>query len=287
MVLRLGQNYLLQGGPNCGFVIANQAFGFDGGDAWTTGFAALWEAGAEYPTLVFGNYIDRDAEGSPWGTCEDSRVVRAIGEPPNYSDVYPLSPGYCSLSVLATDWNNAGQIDIRLSNDRQYYRGGREQLWSLNSGGQPFEHTVADGWRDLVIWGMGIAQADLDGDGRPEYALTSMGDTMLQSLDANAGTDQPVYRDIAFESGTTAHRPYLGDNSKPSTGWHAQFADVNNDAVLDLFITKGNVERMPKFAEFDPDNLLLGLANGRFSEQGGAAGAGVGAARARGGSCRL
>ena len=268
----MGPNYLLKGGPGCTFEIGNEIFGFDGGDAWTTGFAALWEGDAKYPTLVFGNYIDQDAEGAPWGTCEDNRVVRAMPDAPVFSEEYKLSPGYCSLSVLATDWNNSGQIDIRLSNDRQYYRGGREQLWSLNDGGTPFQYTVDDGWRELVIWGMGIAQADLDGDGRPEYALTSMGDTMLQSLDPKGGPDRPYFRDIAFEKGTTAHRPYQGDNSRPSTGWHAQFADFNNDTVLDLFIAKGNVERMPEAAAIDPDNLLLGMANGRFSEHGGEAG---------------
>jgi len=272
VVLRLGENYLLRGGANCTFKMANEAFGFDGRNSWTTGFSAVWESGAKYPTLVFGNYIDRDAPGSPFGTCEDNRVVRALGEPPQFSENYPLSPGYCSLSALITDWNNTGQFDIRLTNDRQYYRDGREQLWSLNNGGQPVEYTANDGWAELVIWGMGIAQADLDGDERPEYALTSMGDTMLQTLNRQALAGQPDYRDIAFEKGTTAHRPYQGDNSKPSTGWHTQFADFNNDGLLDLFIAKGNVERMPGFAAIDPDNLLLGSTDGRFVERGGQAG---------------
>ena len=72
--------------------------------------------------------------------------------------------------------------------------------------------------------------------------------------------------------GATAHRPYVGDNLKPSTGWHAGFADINNDSRLDLFISKGNVERMPDFAAFDPDNLLLRDSRGHFSEQGERAG---------------
>ena len=28
----------------------------------------------------------------------------------------------------------------------------------------------------------------------------------------------------------------------PSTAWHAEFADVNNDGFIDLFVAKGNVE---------------------------------------------
>ena len=72
--------------------------------------------------------------------------------------------------------------------------------------------------------------------------------------------------------GATAHRPYRGEDLKPSTGWHAAFADVNNDSLLDLYIAKGNVEQMSDFANDDPDNLLLGNHDGRFVEHGDTAG---------------
>src|SRR5690606_25508720 len=72
--------------------------------------------------------------------------------------------------------------------------------------------------------------------------------------------------------GTTAHRPYTGEDRRPSTGWHSKFDDVNNDSNIDLFIAKGNVEQMPEFAAFDPDNLLLSDFSGRFHEKGDAAG---------------
>ena len=121
---------------------------------------------------------------------------------------------------------------------------------------------------------MGIAEADLNGDGFPEYALTSMGDTKLQTVDVQQAIEEsrPVYEDVGFARGATAHRPYTGDDLKPSTGWHAEFADVNNDALLDLFIAKGNVERMKDFAAYDPDNLLLGTHDGGFEEHGDQAG---------------
>ena len=119
---------------------------------------------------------------------------------------------------------------------------------------------------------MGIAEADLDQDGHPEYALSSMGDTMLQTLDPEAEGERPTYRDDAYAKQMTAHRPYTGTDLKPSTGWHTQFADFNNDARTDLFIAKGNVEAMPDFAAFDPDNLLMGGADGKFYEQGEKAG---------------
>ena len=74
--------------------------------------------------------------------------------------------------------------------------------------------------------------------------------------------------DIAYKRGVTAHRPYVGGDVHPSTAWHAQFADVNNDGLTDLFIVKGNVSTMPDFAALDPSNLLLQQSDGRFFEAG-------------------
>ncbi|WP_186390263.1 CRTAC1 family protein [Stappia sp. TSB10P1A] len=273
VLLRVGENQVLRGIGDCRFEPANRRFSFNGGRGWTTGFAAVFEKDLAFPTLAFGNYVDRSAPGSPWGTCDDNVLHRPrAGEAPDYSESFVLTPGYCSLSMLFTDWNRSGEPALRISNDRHYYRGGEEQLWALPPGRPPRPYRRSDGWRHLKIWGMGIASTDLDGDGLPEYALTSMGDTKLQTIDQEGDDLLPVYRDIAFERGVTAHRPYTGEDMRPSTGWHAEFQDVNNDTLQDLFIAKGNVEAMPDFAAFDPDNLLIQQWNGRFVEQGDRAG---------------
>ncbi|MEE9315017.1 MAG: CRTAC1 family protein [Rhizobiaceae bacterium] len=275
VLLRLGENIILKGGPNCSFTKANHTLAFNGGAEWTTGFAATWEKNSPYPTLAFGNYVDRTAPGSPWGTCSDNVLARPLSTSkklPNYSEPIALTPAYCSLSMLFTDWNKSGQPALRVTNDRQYYRGGQEQLWRIPERGAPRQFTKAQGWKPLRIWGMGISEADLDQDGIPEYALSSMGDTMLQTLDKEDDTDRPTYRDEAFAKQMTAHRPYTGTDLNPSTGWHTQFADFNNDTRLDLFIAKGNVEAMPDFAKFDPDNMLLGGLKNKFFEAGDKAG---------------
>ncbi|TCD14949.1 FG-GAP repeat domain-containing protein [Oricola cellulosilytica] len=273
VALRVGENVILKGGPDCTFEDASRAFAFDGGRAWTTAFAATFEPDLAFPSLAFGNYVDRSAPGSPWGTCHDNVLIRPSGtEGPDYSEQTVLTPGYCALSMLFTDWNRSGEPALRITNDRQYYREGEEQLWRVSPGRPPRPYRSSDGWRRVQIWGMGIAEADLDADGYPEYALTSMGDTKLQTLDDEADHDRPVYRDIAYDRNATAHRPYAGDDLKPSTGWHAEFSDFNNDGRLDLFIAKGNVEQMPDFAAYDPDNLLLGRYDGTFDEAGEAAG---------------
>jgi hypothetical protein len=110
---------------------------------------------------------------------------------------------------------------------------------------------------------MGIASRDITGDGRDEVVLTSMGDQLLQMANEDGS-----YTNAPFTTGTYAHRPYFGDDGRPSTGWHAQFGDVDNDGLADLFISKGNVDQMPSNAIHDPNNLLIQQANGTFVEAG-------------------
>ena len=78
-----------------------------------------------------------------------------------------------------------------------------------------------------------------------------------------------MYREVLR---TYAQRPHIGDDGRPSTGWHAEFGDINNDGRLDLFIAKGNVDQMPSNAMRDPNNLLVQEADGTFGERAAEAG---------------
>ncbi len=274
-LLRVGENVLMRGLGGCRFERANEAWGFDGGDAWTTAFAATWEKGADWPTLAVGNYVDRREEAFPWGSCTDNWLHRPSAGETRFAPPLPLKPSYCALSMLFTDWNRSGTPSLRVSNDREYYKGGQEQLWKVEPGTDPELYTAAEGWKFLRIWGMGIAAYDLDFDGYPEYFLTNMADNRLQGLAApkpEGGQLVPSYAESAYPRGVTAHRPYTGDDLRPSTAWHPQFEDVNNDGLVDLFIAKGNVAEMPDFAMKDPNNLLLQGSDGKFVEAGDRAG---------------
>ena len=260
-VLTVGQNRILQGGPDCALTDATQKFGLPVSDSWSTSFTAWWEPQSARPTFATGNYVDRKDPNGPFEACDTNVILRPLDR--RYKAEI-LQPGFCALSMLAAK-DARGRGTLRISNDRHYYvNGGHEQMWDLEQ--QRFLGT-ADGWKRVALWGMGIASRDLNGDGLDEVMLTSMGDQLLQFA-----TPEGRYVNAPFSIGTYAHRPYVGDDGRPSTGWHAEFADVNNDGRADLFIAKGNVDQMPGMATRDPNNLLMQLDDGRFEEYGHTAG---------------
>ena len=271
-VLRFGENVLLRGLGDCRFERANDAWSFDGGAAWTTAFSATWEGTNALPTLAVGNYLTTTEAADGTSSCVDNELFRPGPTGLVYAAPSALAPGYCALSMLFSDWDRSGRRDLRVSNDRHYYdqSTGQEQLWRMSPGEAPRLYTDADGWVAVQIEGMGIASYDLTNDGYPEVFLTSQADNRLQTL--TSGPSQPTYRDIGLKRGVNATVPYAGGDPLPSTAWHPEFQDVNNDGLIDLFISKGNIDRVPDYAQKDPSNLLIGALDGTFSEGAPAAG---------------
>jgi enediyne biosynthesis protein E4 len=272
VLLRKGESVILRGLGACRFARANESLSFDAGAGLTTAFSATWEGSAPLPTLALGRYLQLDATGAPAPSydCDANALLRPNSDGSSYAPPTPLTPGYCTLSILFSDWDRSGRRDLRMTNDRQYYVHGEDQLWRIASGEAPRLYTDADGWVSLQVWGMGIATFDVTGHGYPDVFLTSQGDNKLQTL--AVGAAQPRYRDIALKRGVTAAQPFTGGDVRPSTAWHPEFQDVNNDGFIDLFVSKGNVSSMPDYASRDPSNLLLGQADGTFDEAADAAG---------------
>lgn len=261
-VLRVGENRILKGAAGCVFTDETAAMGIPPDAKWSTAFTAWWEADDERPTLAIGNYVDRNDPNGPFEACDTNSILRPADH--GYGETI-LQPGYCPLSILAAR-DSRGRPTLRLSNDRHYYiRDGHEQMWDI---AERRFLGAADGWDNVALWGMGIASRDLNADGLDEVMLTSMGDQLLQFAKPGGG-----YVAADYTIGTYAQRPHVGDDGRPSTGWHAEFGDVDNDGRADLFIAKGNVDQMPGMATRDPNNLLMQQPDGRFYEA--AEGAGV------------
>jgi hypothetical protein len=269
VVLRAGETVVLRGLGGCRFERANERLSIDVGNADTTAFSATWEGAAPLPTLALGRYLTLGASASA-ASCADNALLRPNADGTGYASPLPLTPGYCTLSMLFSDWDRSGRRDLRITNDRQYYTSGEDQLWQVPPGAAPSLYTAADGWVSMQIWGMGIASYDVTGDGYPDVFLTSQGDNKLQTL--TSGPAQPTYRDIALKRGVIAAQPATGGDTLPSTAWHPDFQDVNNDGFVDLFISKGNVSAMPDYAQKDPSELLLGQPDGTFAQGAEAAG---------------
>ncbi|MEX1296579.1 MAG: VCBS repeat-containing protein, partial [Candidatus Limnocylindrales bacterium] len=261
-VLRRGENVLLRGLGACSFERANETWGFDGGDDWSTALTAKWEAGAALPTLAVGDYLTI-VEAGQTPECDDNAIFRPLGD--GFSEPESI-PGHCTLSMLFSDWDRSGRRDLRVSNDRQYYRPGegQEQLWRVGGQAPSYAYTREDGWQSLSVFGMGIASQDVTDDGYPEYFITTMAGNRLRGL--ADGPERPTFGDLAYAAGVDVAQPFAGDIDLPSTAWHAEWDDVNNDGHPDLYVAKGNVEQMPDHAAEDPSNLLIGQGDGTWTE---------------------
>ncbi|MCI4663749.1 MAG: CRTAC1 family protein [Neomegalonema sp.] len=259
MLIRFGRNLLLRGIGECRFENASAKIGLPKAQDWTAAFAAYWPHGAQIPSFAFGAYVDRTKPLAKKGNCAPGYLLAPMGAR-RYGPPITVEPAGCALSMLFVDWAGDGRIALRVANDRQYADPGvGEQLFRLVGPAhapKPALFTVKDGWSPAIIWGMGLAAADLDLDGKPEIAATSMADNRIDRLIATAAG--PSYRNVGAALRALSYRPYVGPDARPSTSWHVAFEDFNNDGALDLWIVKGNVSTMPRFAAFDPNSLLLG-----------------------------
>ena len=114
-VLRVGENVLLRGTGDCGFERANERWGFDGGDAWSVAFSAKWEDVRPCPRwrLATTSCSTSRASRRPTYACDDNELHRP-GAAGTYGAPTALSPGWCTLSILFSDWDRSGRRDLRV-----------------------------------------------------------------------------------------------------------------------------------------------------------------------------
>ena len=151
------------------------------------------------------------------------------------------------LGVVAADLDGDGKIDLFVANDQT------ANYLFRNLGGFRFEEVgqaagLASNASGGYQAGMGVACGDLDGDGRPELAVTNFygeSTTLYQNLGGGLFSDCTAARGLALPS------RYL-------LGFGIAFLDADNDTHLDLITANGHLDRLPGTPYKMPVQLLLG-----------------------------
>ena len=166
------------------------------------------------------------------------------------------------LGVVAADIDDDRRVDLFIANDQS------ANYLFRNLGDFRFEETAqvagvaanADGGYQA---GMGVACGDLDGDGRPDLAVTNFygeSTTFFQNL------GQGAFADRTSAVGLAAPSRYL-------LGFGIAFLDVDNDGRLDLMTANGHVnDYRPSLPYAMPIQLLRGIAGGRVRDVSARAG---------------
>ena len=160
------------------------------------------------------------------------------------------------LGVVAADLDADGLIDLYVANDTT------ANFLYHNLGGFRFEETAqavgvaanADGGYQA---GMGVACGDLDGDGRPDLAVTNL-----------FGESTTFYRNLG--GGMFADRTAAVGLAAPSRfllGFGIAFLDADNDGRLDLLTANGHVSDLrPRSAYAMRAQLLVGGPGGKLTD---------------------
>ena len=162
------------------------------------------------------------------------------------------------LGVVCADFNRDGWPDIYVAND-----GNANQLW-LNQGDGTFENVAllagaAYNANGMAEAGMGVTAGDFDLDGDPDIFLAHLfgeHNTLL----VNDGT-------ASFDDRTEQFA--LASMSWSYTGFGTEWADLNNDGYLDLFLANGAVKIVEQRAHEpypygNPNQIIVNLGPPNF-----------------------
>ena len=179
-------------------------------------------------------------------------------------------PGHFGFGVLFSDLDDDGWPDIYVANDSVpnfLFRNGRDGRF-VEEGLLRGVAVSRDGREQA---GMGVDAGDYDGDGRVDLVVTNFAQDYT-TLYRNEGGG--LFQDVSFETGL-AGGPFLG--------WGVGFIDIDNDALLDLFVANGHVypdiEKTGTSTYYQPSLLFRNQGNGRLRKVSANVGSGLALAR--------
>ena len=134
-----------------------------------------------------------------------------------------LSTGYMSFCSAFLDYDNDGDQDIYVSNDKYTNR----NLMYKNNGDGTFTEVAQETGTDISIDAMTVTVGDVNKDGWLDMYITNDPNNSVLFINNGDGT----FTDMAQSYNVTFN----------STGWSAVFVDADNDMDLDLYVSgEGN-----------------------------------------------
>ena len=178
--------------------------------------------------------------------------------------VEPAGADY-GLGVLMADLDLDGDLDVYVANDttpNHLYENATAQPGAAALREQGIDAGVGDDGA-----GMGVAAADVGGDGLPELVTTNQHDerdVLAANLTAS-GSGGLVFADDRADAGV----PDLGMGA---TGWGASWADVDLDGDPDLVIANGAIPVADLDADRQPIRIYENVGDGRLNDASGVTG---------------
>ncbi len=214
--------------------------------------------------------------GAAWGDYDlDGRLDLAVADwtrSPGGNRLYHNNGNGTFTNVTSTALNPAW-VDVQGFSPRFADMNGDgypELLWVsdfaqsryfVNNGNGTFANATASAGVGLDGNGMGTAVADFNGDGRPDWFVTSISSTT--PYPNQPGTGNMLY---VNQGGNHFAETSQGAGVKQGGwGWGAIAADLDNDGLVDIAHTNGFYYSGPEF-ETDPSCVFRNLGAGLFAE---------------------
>jgi len=170
------------------------------------------------------------------------------------------------LGVAFADFDGDGWTDVVVANDSV-----RQSLY-INKKDGTFEEIallagVGYDENGKTFAGMGVDAADYDNDGRPDVFITDLSN-QTYALFRNNG-------DLTFTYATNSTG--VGQITLLYSGWGTRFVDLDNDGLLDIFVSQGHVmdtiEKTSGHITYRETPLLMRNAGEEFVNVSASAGA--------------
>jgi hypothetical protein len=202
-----------------------------------------------------------DSEGGP-SDFEGSRDVLLLvddGVVHSVLNLQAAGSGTLGLVGIFTDRDHDGDMDLLIPSDRDLEIAFWRNDGIDNSGLPQMVDDAESVHANILMDGMGVDSADLNGDGLLDYCITDTGDPICLLSDGIGG-----YIESGSAIGLVPSSSPLKEIS--TIGWSIDLADIDNDGNVEAIQSSGPLFDGPGATVDWPDLFWQGLAGGTFTD---------------------